>query len=585
VISEQKIAEIRQVARISEFITPHVALKRRGRALLGLCPFHNEKTPSFSVDDERGFYHCFGCSAGGNVFKFLMEIERLTFPEAVRKVADRYGIEVPETDAPVERRDPSFYEINVSAARYYRRFLCESEHGQRFRDYLGARAIDEAAAERFLIGAASPSGTGLVRWLAREGVDLRKAAALGLVVSRGGHAYDRFRDRLMFPIRDSQGRVIGFGGRQIESGEGPKYLNSPESEVYQKSRALYGIYEARDALRRGSTVLLVEGYMDVIALHQAGVEHAVATCGTALTLDQARMIRRHAGEVVALFDGDAAGKRAAARSFPIFIEAGLWAKGMTLPESEDPDSFVRARGPEELQRRLAQAVPLAEAYVEHSATEAGGDSSALARVGADLAAVLAKVSDPFEYDLLLRKAAHWTGFSQDVLRRQARHASAAAASAVQRHAHAGHAGAGKRGGAPGPEELVVTLLLGHPELIARVAESGLVERMESSVWRDIARDILAAGDAGTGFDTAQALERLPDFWRTRMAARLTEGTTGDAAVRARVLEDCIRRIEEAARRRHNASLLGRVRKDEQIASGEIPIETLTEWRPRTSSDA
>ena len=186
------------------------------------------------------------------------------------------------------------------------------------------------------------------------------------MVERGGAAYDRFRDRLMFPIRDSQGRVIGFGGRQIEAADGPKYLNSPESEVYQKSRALYGIYEARDALRHDSTVLLVEGYLDVIALHEAGIHNVVATCGTALTIEQARMMRRYVSEVVTLFDGDTAGKRAAARAFPIFIEAGIWAKGLTLPDGEDPDTFVRKAGADAMRERVKGAVPLTEAFVEHT---------------------------------------------------------------------------------------------------------------------------------------------------------------------------------------------------------------------------
>lgn len=582
-ISDEKIAEIRQIARISEFISPHVSLKRRGRALLGLCPFHNEKTPSFSVDDERGFYHCFGCSAGGNVFKFLMEIERLTFPEAVRKVADHYGVAVPQSETGGQRRDPSFYEINASAARYYRRFLVETEHGASFREYLAGRGVGEEVGERFMIGAASPSGTGLVRWLGREGVDLRKAAALGLVVARGDQAFDRFRNRLMFPIRDSQGRVIGFGGRQLEAGEGPKYLNSPESEVYHKSRALYGVYEARDALRRTGAAVLVEGYMDVVALHQAGVDHAVATCGTALTLDQARMIRRHAGDVVTVFDGDDAGKRAAARSFPVFIEAGIWARGMTLPDGEDPDTFVRTQGAEAFSKRAASALPLAEAFVEHAATSAGGDTTALARVGADLAAVLAKVSDPFEHDLLLGKAAHWTGLSQDVLRHEARKARTKVQGAAGSSGRSAAPADAQRGGAPGPEELVVTLLLGFPELAPRAR--GLLDHLETSIWSELTRDIIRAAEDGGSIDTAEALERLPEFWRGRVAARLAEGAAEKQSVRERVLEDCIRRIEEASRRRHNAELLGQVRKTEQIAAGEIPADTLMSWRPRTSSDA
>lgn len=584
-ISDDKIAEIRQAARISEFISPHVALKRRGRSLLGLCPFHNEKSPSFSVDDDRGFYHCFGCSAGGNVFTFLMEHERLTFPEAVRKVASHYGIEVPEDGPGTERRDPSFYEINASAARYYRRFLVETEHGQRFREYLTGRGIGEEVAETFTVGAASPSGTGLARWLAKEGVDLRKAAALGLVVDRGGTAYDRFRDRLMFPIRDSQGRVIGFGGRQMGEGDGPKYLNSPESEVYQKSRALYGIYEARDALRHAETVLLVEGYIDVIALHQAGVSHTVATCGTAFTSNQLRMIRRHAAEVVTFFDGDAAGRRAAARNLPIFVEESLWPKGVSLPEGDDPDTFVRKAGVEALRERIKTAVPLATVYAEQLQETAGRDAGSIARLGAELAGIVARVTNEFDRDFFLRKVAFAAGLSEDVIRREARRIEGRSRGDAVHDARSSTTVDQRRGGAPGPEELLVTALLADHGLAPVLAERGVVERMEESLWRELARDIINAVRDSRVIDSAEALSRLPEFWRNRVTSRLLEDTFADRTIRARMLEDCIRRIEEAARRRHNETLLGDLRKTEQIRSGEIPHDTLTGWRPRTSSDA
>lgn len=585
-ISDDKIAEIRQAARISEFVTPHVALKRRGRSLLGLCPFHNEKTPSFSVDDERGFYHCFGCSAGGNVFKFLMEIERLTFPEAVRKVAERYGITVPEVAGTLERRDPGSYEINASAASYYRRFLVETEHGSRFRDYLAGRGVGEEAAERFVIGAASPSGTGLAKWLAKEGVDLRKAVALGLLVERGGTAYDRFRDRLMFPIRDAQGRVIGFGGRQVEAGDGPKYLNSPESEVYQKSRALYGIYEARDALRHASSVLLVEGYLDVIALSEAGIQNVVATCGTALTVEQARMVRRYVADVVTLFDGDEAGKRAAARAFPIFIEAGIWAKGLTLPDGDDPDTFVRKAGADAMLERVKSAVPLTEAFLEHTVSASGKDPASIGRVCAELANVLAKVTDPFEHDALVRKAAHSAGISDEVLRREARR-GAAKSRGREPEAEPKRAATNlgtQRGGAAGPDESLVSLLLADGTLVAVIGARNVVDLMEESVWRELARDMIASARDGRSIDPAEALDRLPDQLRARVAARLLDDSLGNRERRERMMEDCIRSMERAARRRHNAGVLGDLRKTEQLRAGEIPHETLTDWRPRNSSD-
>lgn len=585
-IPEDKIAEIRAAARISDFITPHVSLKRRGKALLGLCPFHNEKTPSFSVNDDRGFYHCFGCSAGGNVFKFLMELEQLTFPEAVNKVAERYGIDVPQSDGRVEKRDPSFFEINASAARYYQRFLLESEHAEPYRSYLEGRGLTSETIETFTIGAASPSGNGLVAWFAREGVDLRKAAHLGLVSDRGGRAYDRFRGRVMFPIRDSQGRVIGFGGRLVGDAEGPKYLNSPESEVYKKSRALYGVYEARETLRDGDLIILVEGYMDVIALRQAGIRNVVATCGTALTPEQARVIRRYAPEVVTLFDGDEAGGRAAARSFPIFVEAGIWPRGLALPDGEDPDSFVSAKGAECLQGLVKTAVPLADAYIKQTTGDAEPGSPAVARAGRELAGLLARVKDPFEHDVLVKKAALWTGISETVLRREA--------SRAERRMPPEPEGPGTenprrqataRPRAAGPEELLATVLLADPDLAVAAADRGVVDSMEEGLWKNVTNVIISACRVAGSVDVSEVMEEIPTAERERVASSLNEDALGERSQRERILEDCIRGIDRNARKRHNRSVLAELRKTEQLGSEEVSKEKLEQWRPRTSSDA
>lgn len=587
-IAEEKIAEIKQVARISDFISPHVPLKRRGRSLLGLCPFHTEKTPSFSVNDDNGFYHCFGCSAGGNVFKFLMEIEQLSFPEAVRKVADRYGISVPESDEQRRSAKPGYFEITASAARYFRRFLFESDRAGVFLDYLRGRGISEKAAATFALGAAPPSGQGLVTWLAREGGELGLAQHLGLVSDRGGTAYDRFRNRLMFPIRDGQGRVLGFGGRLLGEDDGPKYLNSPESDIYHKSRVLYGIYEAREAMRSSDTMILVEGYFDVIALADAGVANVVATCGTALTIDQARIIRRFASDVVILFDGDEAGRRASARSFPILIEAGLWPRGTSLPSGEDPDSYVRSNGAEALRTVVAEAAPLVEDYARYVAEAAPPGASGMARVGAELARVLAKVSDPFEYDLLVRKAAHWTGISAEVLRTEGRRAMRGARASQARADARGPATSGAsatKGGAPSAEELLVAVLLTDGECICRADERDVIKSMEPGIWQALTDDMIKAVRAGGAVDTADIIERLPQPYGGRMAAKLLEDSLADQAIRERIFDDCIRRIEERARRRHNRQVVESLRKIEDLGTVSTATEQLAKWRPRKSSDA
>ena len=583
-IAEEKIAEIRQAARISEFISPHVALKRRGRNLTGLCPFHEEKTPSFSVDDERGFYHCFGCGTGGNVFKFLMAIEGLSFPEAVRKVAERYGIDVPEQGgakaAPSRDR---YYHTNASAARYFRRCLLETPAGRPVLDYLSRRGVGDEVAETYLLGASPTSGDGLVRWLRKEGIDASTARELGLLVERGGALQDRFRGRLMFPIRDAQGRVVGFAGRSIGDDAGPKYLNSAESPVYHKSRVLYGLFEAREALRSVSTLILVEGYLDAIALRQAGVASVAATCGTALTAEQARMIRRQADEVIVVFDGDGAGTAAAARSFPVFTDAGLWPKMVVLPAGEDPDSFVRASGLEAFEQCLDRAVPLVDAFVEFTAQAAGGGPSGAARAAAELSAVLARLDNPFERDVLIRKAALWTGISEDVLRRQA---SAETVRSRPTRRPPALPGAKTPGGAPGPEELLVTLMLTGDDVVRRVHDEEVFNLMVSPVWKPVAAAMIDRLQRGLPVDPGATLEEIPEQYRQRVAGRLVEGAGfDDAETRERVLADCIRGIRRSARRRHNESLLLELRRREELGAEVKPGEELAGWKPRNLSDA
>lgn len=586
-IPEEKIAEIRAASQISEFISPHISLKRRGRSLLGLCPFHNEKSPSFSVNDENGFYHCFGCNESGNVFKFLMAIENLTFPEAVRKVADRYGIVVPENEDPRSRQRASLYDINASAARYYRLCLLETPAGRPVLDYLSGRGIGEEVAELFSIGAASTSGDGLRRWFAREGIDKAAAISLGLLGSRGSRVYDRFRGRLMFPIRDGQGRVIGFGGRAIADGDGPKYLNSPESEVYHKSRALYGLYEARKAMRDSEELLLVEGYLDVVALHQAGIGNVVATCGTALTSEQAGAMRRHASEVVTLFDADSAGGAAAARSFPIFLESGIWARSATLPDGEDPDSFVRTHGAEAMRERVRRAAPLVEAYAKHRVASAPAGTSGLAHAAADMAELLAKVEDPFQYDLLVSKAALWTEISEEELRRQGRmrraQAQRRAQSAPREERFAPTPS--RPAGAAGPEELLVCALLAGPEAVAELDTQRILDSLENGVWKQLVDDIIDRVRTRRSIDPAELAESLPGDYRSRVLERLLDETFADAGIRKKVVADCVSKIEERARRAHNRTLLADLKRREELGVDDVAREGLADLIPRKRPDA
>ncbi|HUI24458.1 MAG TPA: DNA primase, partial [Candidatus Kryptonia bacterium] len=417
-IPDEIIQAIRDRVSIVEVVSSYVTLKKAGRNYLGLCPFHTEKTPSFTVNDERGLFHCFGCGVGGTIFTFMMKMERQEFPDAVAGLARRAGIALPDRreDSPAAQHREQLLRVNNFAAAFFRQALLRPD-GERARRYLTERGVAPEISERYGLGLAPSSGAALARALANKGAPEALAIELGLLGrANDGRVYDRFRGRLMFPIRHSDGRVVGFGGRVLD-GEGPKYLNSPESLLFHKGEGLYGLAEARNAIREVDRVVLVEGYLDALAVVQAGIEHTVATLGTALTIAQLRMLRRFTGNVTAFFDGDAAGQKAAERAFAICAEAGVWADGAFLPGGFDPDSYVRQRGAAATRQLLAQAIPLFDFYLRRIDPGVHAPVPARARAAAEVARVLALVRDPFAQDLLVRQAAERLGVSEQNLRR------------------------------------------------------------------------------------------------------------------------------------------------------------------------
>ncbi len=360
-IPQHFIDELIQRADIVEIIGSRVQLKKAGREFKAPCPFHSEKTPSFTVSPQKGFYHCFGCGAHGTALGFLMEFDRLEFPEAVEELAQSLGLEVPRDEA-AERRAPiaPVYDALKRAADLYRRAL--KEHAVAI-DYLKARGLSGETVGSFGIGYA-PGGWDFLLRKFDEGAAMRRTLkSAGLIAERdSGGFYDRFRDRIVFPIRDGRGRVIGFGGRVVGEGE-PKYLNSPETPTFHKGRELYGLFEARRANRTLESVLVVEGYMDVVSLAQHGIDNAVATLGTATTPEHLRRLFRATQEIVFCFDGDRAGREAAWRALQTCLPEmrdGRQVRFLFLPEGEDPDSLVRRAGAEEFARRLARTVPLSD---------------------------------------------------------------------------------------------------------------------------------------------------------------------------------------------------------------------------------
>ena len=355
--SDELIEEVRSRNDIVDVIGGYVRLQKKGSTYFGLCPFHNEKTGSFSVSPGKQMYYCFGCGAGGNVFTFLMQYENFTFGEAMQQLADRVGIELPQqemTSAQTRAADKRarLLEINKEAAMYFYRLL-RSPRGQNAYQYFKKRELSDETMQRFGLGYSDQYSDDLYRYLRSKGYDDQILKETGLVTIdevRGGH--DKFWNRAMFPIMDVHNRVIGFGGRVMGDGE-PKYLNSPETKIFDKSRNLYGLNIARST--RKNQLLLCEGYMDVIALHQAGFDNAVASLGTALTSGHANLLKRYTKEVYLTYDSDGAGVKAALRAIPILKEVGIVTKVINMRPYKDPDEFIKALGAEEYQKRIDEA--------------------------------------------------------------------------------------------------------------------------------------------------------------------------------------------------------------------------------------
>ena len=367
------IDDLRRQTDIVRVVQDYVSLKKKGANWMACCPFHQEKTPSFSVNPAKDIFYCFGCGKGGSVFNFVMEMERVTFPEAVRIVAEKANVPLPVMEEDkrfeVKRREADdIVQLNTWALEWWEQQLTEGGgEAQAGRDYIEGRGITEETRKAFRLGYAPNSWDGLSAYLKRKGASAQQIERSGLVVVKdGGGHYDRFRGRIIFPVMDAQGRAVAFGGRVLTSDQEPKYLNSPETAAYTKGRHLYGLNLTRDEIRRKGFAILVEGYLDLIVPYQAGVGNAVASLGTALTPEQARLLGRFARKVVVNYDGDRAGVKAAQRAIETLIAADFETKVLVLPDGTDPDEFIRAHGADAYQERRGKA----QSFIQFVITQA-----------------------------------------------------------------------------------------------------------------------------------------------------------------------------------------------------------------------
>ena len=523
-IPEDKVSEIRHAADIVEIVSESVSLRRAGKNLVGLCPFHAEKTPSFTVSPDKQIFYCFGCGAGGNVFSFVMKQDGAAFADVARALARRYGVDLPEK--PLSGQDQkriseqdALFAVNRAAAEFFHQTLLRQDSAAAAREYLMRRGLTSETLAAFQLGYAPKGWDHLLGFLTRKRFAPSLVEKAGLVVARkeGSGFYDRFRDRVIFPIWDEQSRVVGFGGRVMDDST-PKYLNSPETPVYVKRRILYGLHRAKEACRAEGTVYIVEGYLDLIALHQHGILNAAATLGTALSPEHIRLLARFAGHLVLVYDSDEAGIRSAQRCIDIFWKEHVdFRRGdvfredradthiLVLPEGHDPDSFIFQHGADAFRRSAHTDQKSIVSFLMDSAVRKHGLSTeGKIRIVSDLQAPLSAINDSVARALYVQQLSEWIGVPETAILAKL---SEPAAAPAARGAPDSAAGRNNDPAALDPstrmEQRIISMMLQFPEINAEVVTFNIL-----ALFTDDA--LKAAGEAVIRF-RLQSTDQLPEL--------------------------------------------------------------------------
>jgi len=577
-------------ADIVEVLGRRIQLKKAGREFKAVCPFHDEKTPSFTVSPTKGFYHCFGCGAHGTALGFLMDYDHMSFVDAVESLAGMIGIEVPHEEGqhPAQRFDELF-ELTQRVERHFQNELKNDEQAVA---YLKQRGIDGATAKRFGIGYAPQGWSRVLDKFGTSPEAIERLLAVGLIIRKdNGSHYDRFRERIMFPIRDSRGRCIGFGGRVIGNDE-PKYLNSPETVLFHKGRELYGLYEARQALRHIERLVVVEGYMDVVGLARNGIDFAVATLGTATTSDHLQRLFRLTDHVIFCFDGDRAGRDAAWRALqntlPL-IEEGRQVRFVFLPDKQDPDSFVQAKGAAAFEQALDEGIALSDYLVRELSS--GVDLTSVdgrARLAELARPLLQRVPAGVYHELLLETLADSVGLSAFKLEAllntggESRHKKTRGTIASRTHTVTRTSATGK----PSVLRRAITLLLHHP-----VAAKDLDIEQLAGLQRpgaNLLRDLLVNVQAEPGITTAGILERWRHHAHGQHLSKLAtiEVPFDDEFDAAAELADCLRQLARVASRDRIDLLIEKERLDSLSTDEKAELKALgkSPARPQVSMD-
>lgn len=542
-IPDEKVREVAERLSIVEVVADYLPLRRAGANYVGLCPFHAEKTPSFNVNPAREIFHCFGCGAGGNAFSFIMKIEGLNFPEAVKLLARKAGIEIEERQlTPSEKKSQDehvqFQRINDLTASYYRSVLLNGQEGEPARQYLAKRSVGADISEAYRLGFAPDRRDGLVKHLKNNGMGLDIALNLGIIRKSDTGWYDLFRNRLIFPIRDSRGQVIAFAGRVLDTAL-PKYINSPESPLYHKSSVLFGLDMALPTIRTGNSVIIVEGYFDHLALYRSGVLNVVATCGTALTGTHAGLIKRHAERVYTLFDSDNAGKKATIRSMELFLEQRIPAYVISLPAGDDPDSFLAVHSPEEFAALRDKARPAFEYFVRSLLAETPPDSvDSKVRIIDDIIPRFRKIADSVERDLYEKEICRLLGITVHSFRKRIGGGKLSPHEAAANQLETIQP-------ADNIQDTLLALLLNYPEARTEIVHVGL-ETIFTDDYLEVATLLLDSMAVSEDSQVlSQLVERLEKPEQKSLFSRMmvSEGYLDDINWRA-VLDQCTRSHEK-----------------------------------------
>jgi DNA primase len=589
-VSRDEVVEsVRQRTDMVELVGRYVNLKKAGSNFVGLCPFHSEKTPSFTVSPRKGFFHCFGCKASGDAFGFLMKMEGKNFVEALEELAHRAGIELPRRTGDSGRSrelTARLFAVNEASAEFYERILWDKEKGAKGRAVLSERKVDEATARRFRIGYAPSGWHSLAEHLKKLDPTLSDSLNLGLVVQGSRGPYDLFRDRLVFPILGLDGKVRGFGARRMDPNDnGPKYINSRQSQVFDKSELLFGMVQGRSHIQSNGLSVVVEGYFDVLTPASAGVEGLVATCGTALSAGHARLLRRMGERVVTLYDADPAGLKGSFRATEMLFLEGLSPHMVSLPEGEDPDSFVRAKGGKALGELLENSKPAIEVLAEAALQQAGENLEARTQGLRDLVPLLAACKDSLLLGNYLRLLSDRFGIDESHFRDAVQKAKQGAVVAKQPSILVEEP-ANKTRVDPivAEEETCVALLARFPKLSPVIAESRVEECFGSKTLRRLLLDLIQSDPPPSA---AALLSEMEDLG---LRSRLFEQIMNEAAFpeekAAESLGGCIRKIKATKLRHLEEELRNRIldaeRKGQQEEARQLKAQKLKIARERNA---